>query len=328
MMKLSTMWKVVKTVDETWACPLAEEVLRPWGFDEGSVRFFRASANFVCVFRREGRRHFLRFSEASERPRDAIEAEARLVAWLDRQGVPVAAPVPSGNGRLVETVETGLGRFYAIVFVGLEGSHLDAADCREAEFRAWGAALGRLHTVMKEYRDPSAAHRETWHDHLALALPYVSADEALHSEWLRLREWAGALPVSPDDFGLIHFDFESDNLCWNNGSISMLDFDDCTHHWYVADIAYALRDLFKEGVDLANPQFRAFMAGYEGEHSVNPDLLVQLPGFLRLHVMHQLGRISRSLDLPEGQDLPDWLKRLDTRLREIRESNRGSLLGK
>lgn len=324
MMKLSTMWQVVDTVGADGACPLAEEILRPWGPDAGSVRFVRASANFICVFQRQGRRQFLRFSAASERPLEAIDAEVRLVAWLDRQGIPVAAPIPSCHGRLVETVDTDLGRFHAVVFVGLEGSHVETSDCREAQFRAWGAALGRLHATMTGYRDASAAYRETWRDHLAMALPFVESDPVLEAEWHRLMNWAGALPDGPEDFGLIHFDFESDNLRWHAGTIGVLDFDDCSHYWFVADMAYALRDLFREGVDLANPMFQAFVAGYRGEYPVRQDLLVQLPMFLRLHDMYRYGRYARVLDLPADREPPVWLKRIQKKLEHGLETYRGS----
>ena len=51
----------------------------------------------------------------------------------------------------------------------------------------------------------------------------------------------GALPVDRDRYGLIHFDFELDNLYWRDQTIGMLDFDDCAHYWYAADIAFWLK---------------------------------------------------------------------------------------
>jgi Ser/Thr protein kinase RdoA (MazF antagonist) len=67
MMKLSTMRKVVDTVDHEWRSPLAERILTQWGYDEGSVYYFRSSANFIFVFRKNGQRYFLRFNDACER---------------------------------------------------------------------------------------------------------------------------------------------------------------------------------------------------------------------------------------------------------------------
>lgn len=327
MMKLSTMWKVLKTVDEQWSCPLAEEILQRWRYDAGTVRFFRASANFVCVFRMDGRRHFLRFNTAEERAPGAVDAEVRLVDWLRRNGVRVAAPVPSENGHLVETVETGLGVVHAVVFAGLDGDHREIADCGPAEFRDWGRALGRLHSATKEYTDPSLEARPDWRDHLNFARAFIGEEEyALLQEWQRLFDWAGGLPKGADDFGLIHFDFESDNLCWQDQQASILDFDDCARYWYMADIAYALRDLLAEGVDPDHPKFQAFVDGYAECHPVNQELLGQIPMFLRLHEMYLFGRLSRALDLKLNDEIPQWLQRLNAKLAERVSAYRNRVL--
>jgi len=71
----------------------------------------------------------------------------------------------------------------------------------------------------------------------------------------------GALPASPATSGLIHFDFELDNLVWRGEAVGILDFDDCAHYWYAADIAFALRDLFDGGADLDHRSFREFVGG-------------------------------------------------------------------
>jgi len=48
--------------------------------------------------------------------------------------------------------------------------------------------------------------------------------------------------------GLIHFDFELDNLIWNGERNNIIDFDDAAMYGYGADTAFALRNLF-EGAD-------------------------------------------------------------------------------
>lgn len=313
MMKLSLMHQVMQTVGDDWSCPFAEQILQPWGYDPGSVYYFRGSANFLCLFRREGQRYFLRFNATTERDVAAVEAEVALVDWLHRNGIKVAAPIPSKAGRLVETVTTDLGEFIAVVFAAVPGAHPDLSELDDEGFKAWGAALGKLHSAMKGA--PVGQNRPTWRDQLDLARPFITAaDTDLQAEWLALVVWADSLPTGPDDYGLIHYDFELDNLLWQDDSITILDFDDCVHSWYVADIAYALRDLFEDGVDLEHPRFQAFVAGYQEHHPLNPELLAQLPVFLRMHQICLFGRLSRALDLQLGEDLPDWLQGLNAKL--------------
>ena len=223
----------------------------------------------------------------------------------------------------METVETALGLVEAVVFTALDGTHPDFGT---VDFQAWGAALGRLHATMQRYYDPSLAQRATWRDHLALARTYIPADDkALNQEWERLVAWGESLRSGGEHYGLIHYDFELDNLCWHEQEFGILDFDDAAHHWYAADIAYALRDLFDDGVDLNDDRFRAFMTGYTGHHAIDSGLLEQMPMFLRLHSMYMFGRLSQALDLPPDAEMPDWLRGLNGKLQGWVERYRRSV---
>lgn len=326
MMKLSLMQRVVDTVDESWQSPLAEQILQPWGYDPGTVRFVRASANFIFVTQRAGKRYFLRFNDVHERSRRLLLAETNLLTWLAAQGIRLAEPVRSVNGAYVESMQTEYGSFHAVLFEGLSGGHREAEEMAPADFRTWGSALGQLHAALQRYTDPSAADRESWRDHLALAREYIApTDSVLQTEWERLAAWAERLPTGPADYGLIHYDFETDNLCWSDGAVAALDFDDCCHHWYVADIAYALGDLFAGGMTTADPRFAAFMDGYTTWVPVNAELLAQIPLFRRLHDLYTYGRVSRALDLAQGPLLPPWLDGLNNKLRGRLESYRATV---
>lgn len=67
MMKLSTMLKVVVTVDEEWRSSFAENILTNWEYDEGNLYYMRASSNFVFIFQNNGEHFFLRFVEKEEK---------------------------------------------------------------------------------------------------------------------------------------------------------------------------------------------------------------------------------------------------------------------
>ena len=130
-----------------------------------------------------------------------------------------------------------------------------------------------------------------------------------------------------DCCGLIHFAFELDNLCWRDRAIGVLDFDDCAHYWYAADVAFALRDLFAGGVDLGHPSCRAFVRGYRAQHRLDDDMLARVPVFFRLANLLQHARLVRALDLPSQPGQPVWLQTLQTKLRGRVEVYRRSLWG-
>ena len=316
MMRLSTMWKIDRTVDAEGRSPIAERILENWAHDRGSARHFRSSANFVYACRRQGHGCYLRFADSTERSRAAIEAEIALLGWLAAAGVEVDEAIPSRRGTFVETVETELGTFHSVLFAGLEGRQFEIADLDAPRFREWGAALGRLHAALRDFPGSGSSARGTWRDHLEFVRAHVPGQPAVRQELDRTETLLGALPVNRDTYGLIHFDFELDNLYWHDHAVGILDFDDCSHHWYAADIAFALRDLFADGVDLGDPSFRAFVCGYTEHSPLDDEQTSHIPLFLRFVNLVVYARIARGLDLPRDQDYPDWLEALDRRLRQ------------
>jgi len=95
MMKLSLMQAVVATLNDTNASPIADAIVAAWAHDRDSARYFRASANFVFVFKHAGQPYSLRFTHADERSAEAIQAELVFLQHLAARGVPVALPIRS-----------------------------------------------------------------------------------------------------------------------------------------------------------------------------------------------------------------------------------------
>jgi homoserine kinase type II len=86
-----------------------------------------------------------------------------LTMWLHQNGIPVAAPIPAGDGRLrVELDNVSLG-----VFPVIEGNLLDVRD--PAQVTEAGRMLATLHDAMAAYPHhieggPSAQHKQLVHN--------------------------------------------------------------------------------------------------------------------------------------------------------------------
>ena len=328
MMPLSVMWSVDRLTDVTGANPLADRIVERWPHDPGSTRFFRSSANFLYVFRHDGKRRFLRFAHGSQRQRKSIDAEIALVRWLAEEGLAVVRPVRSRNERFVETVASDWGTFHAVAFDALEGTQCEIEELDDASFRAWGASLGRLHATLKRYPGHVASVRSTMHGHLAQAKHVLPDDAPAVWEELRCLESAlDALPVDQDTYGLIHFDFELDNLIWQGRTAQMLDFDDCSCAWYAADIAFALRDRFDSGANVSTPGVRAFLDGYAVQTNLVDEQIAQIPLFSRFARLIQFARIARALDLATVPDQPGWLSGLIDKLESRKNAYQMALQG-
>ena len=138
MMKLSTMRTLIMTLDENGESPIANVIASRWNHDLGTVRFFRASANFLFLFKHSGQDYVLRFISVNERAFDAIHAELAYIDHLAVQGAHVAKPVLSRVDNLVETIETDLGMFHAVVFERLMGEQLELPDLTPGMITRWG----------------------------------------------------------------------------------------------------------------------------------------------------------------------------------------------
>lgn len=323
MMRLSTMKKVVATVDENWRSTLAEKILERWSYDPGSVYYFRSSANFVFVFSKQGKKYFLRFNDACERSLKAVEAEVEILQFLRDKSIRTSQPVPSLDQKYVETIETELGTFYAVVFEALHGEQYEIEEVDKDHYYKWGSTLGRLHHIFKTMPEKYREGRPSWKDRLHFAKTALTDEEAyIKKEWKRVFQWAEGLQVSNTNFGMIHYDFELDNLSWEKDTVGVLDFDDCLAHWYVADIAYALRQLSEQDVDLENPFIQSFISGYTAETELDFGLLKEIKWFMRMHCLVSFAILLQTVDLPNAPDDPDWLQELKEDLLEHIEDYR------
>lgn len=315
MMKLSRMLKVVATVDGNWRSSFAEQILMNWEHDEDSLYYIRTSANFVFVFQNNGERYYLRFVEREEKNIETIQAEIHILQYLSSCSLQLNAPVISKNQRYIEEIHTELGIFYAVVLKGLKGKHYAIEDLTKDQFYLWGKQLGRLHAAFKTMPEELTKDRITWREHLAYIENSIPQEEfVLRKELERIEEWIHTLPITDENFGFIHYDFELDNLCIDGDIIGIIDFDDCAHYWYIADIAYALRDICNEKLELNPLYFEAFLQGYRQETTIDHAMLKDIQWFLRMHRLMMYARLTRTVDIPDSEDYPLWIRDLRGKL--------------
>lgn len=314
MMALSAMRAVIDTIDEAGHSPLAHSLAAPWAPDAAPT-FFRASANVLFTFEHAGHPRVLRFVEPARRTVSEIAAEIAFINYLDSAGIPVARPTSATGGETVVAGTTQLGIFNAAAFERVPGEHLELSDLSPEQLALWGSALGQLHRAAAAYK---GGGRRTWQDRLAMVAGQLDDSEpaarrALAAVDTRLR----ALPVAAETFGLLHGDFELDNLLWDGARFTAIDFDDSFACWFAADIAFALRDAFDDSarrIDLDQPAVAAFVAGYRTQYALAAADLARLPLFMLLHHLITFARIKRALGRGAVADAPAWLTQLRQKL--------------
>lgn len=279
---------------------------------------YEGCANLVYEYDRGGQPCMLRISYRPDRSIEQVQAELHFINYLAAGGVRVSLPVPSTRGNLLEVIHSGGMRFIVVSFIKGRGMRVPDNGYRyrsgapmEEYFQNWGRVLGQMHRLAKGYVPPGpGVRRPEWTDEEGYrGFPYRERLPLIAEKYDALLAALRALPRDAHSYGLIHNDFNDGNfsLDYDNGDITVFDFDDSCYFWFMYELACA----WEAGVGWAMhrplEERRAFMdhymecvlAGYTRENTLSEDWLARLPLFLRLIQMQELVYFARYLDDPD-----------------------------
>lgn len=306
--------------------PRAAVIASQWKIDANSLQIWRYSANFLYTVTITNVRHYLRVAPASERTPERLAQEVALLDWLQAQGWNVPVAIPTREGHRVATAISGGDKYYAIMWSEVPGALRDLEDLSTADLETWGAALGRLHATLQRVPKSARPKRTAWHAERDLILAAVPAwSPEVQAVAARSLGWIATLPATGVDYGLIHGDFELDNLPWGVGGPGVIDFDEAGASWLTADIAFAVRDLVEKGEDATSPRLAAFLAGYATARPLPARLPELLPHFSQWARLATLARITHARTDDESQ-FPDWARALNQRLGSLADIYQASIL--
>lgn len=297
--------------------PLARLALAAFPHDAASLEqtlpHFRISANAVYPFRTNGQLCFLRLAPTDEKEFSQIAAEVEYILYLRRRGFPAMEPVPARSGEYVLSLETPFGPYTATAFFGVPGTPAEDVPCTREMLLHMGRTLGQMHLLGKDF-SPSAprADHETILQSIRRILIRTHAPSGLLSCWQRIQRAMAALPVTPDTYGLVHFDFEPDNVFWNAESktCSVIDFDDAMYGFFSMDVEKSL-DALSEITD--EDGCAAFLEGYRQVLPFTADMEAQRPlmrVFIRLYTYARLCHCLQD----NVQPMPEWMPPLVEKL--------------
>ena len=240
----------------------------------------------------------LRISHSARRTHDYTQGEIEFVRFLAAAGLPVARPVLSEGGKFIERIEDDQpGQYFlASAFERAPGVVFDDAPALKAAywgpplFQELGRTFARLHARATEYRLSNPRFkRQEWHEYDVVDVDrFVPPEETLVRErTAEILQRLHRLPRTPDSYGLIHADLHMHNFCFDDGRITVFDFDNAEYAWFAKDTAVIL---FYVG-RTAPPDQRAataaaflgpFLDGYRQLRPFGPEWLATLPDLLAL----------------------------------------------
>lgn len=327
------------TPDEQAAClqQLGHAALRAWRLDGCELRLIKYRENAVYAVRTPaGERYALRIHRPGYHSDAELHSELEWMRALAAGGFAVPEIVPGAGGELfVPVAHTAVPEPRQVDLLRwIDGEPLGSLTVDPAAdpaavattFRTIGQLAARLHTLSSAWTPPRGFVRHAW-DTAGLvgerpfwgrfweldALAPSEAALVLRARD-RLRLALGALPRTPDVYGLIHADFVVENLLVDGPRVRLIDFDDAGWGWHLFEIATTL--YFHIGQPYYEAVRDATIAGYRSERPLPDAALALLPTFLAARAFTYLGWVHTRRETETARELTPMLIELACRVAE------------
>lgn len=298
------------TSQEAAGAWLANTVDKHWGLEvDACERIVISADNALAWVSTPSDRLVAKWSVAPKRF-GRLTALAELSAWLKDQGLPVSAPLASRGGDL----QVEVGGSSMSLQREMAGDLLDPADLTQA--RAAGLVLAQLHASLAQYPrsstldlyDGSAPLNSRISDWLDADVKGVSA--AARETLRRLVQDAPASPIPPQ---LVHGDFRSANVLWDDGRIAaVLDLEEARWDHPIDELARSavlLGTRYRDWGPVPRDTRLEFLHGYQ---SVRPLAPAEMAWWSILVLWYSLMMVP-----PADEDPTGWSAAAEAQVEEL-----------
>ena len=303
---------------------LAKEALKNWEYDvetaDKMLSRFRISSNAIYPFCQNGKVCFLRLAPIEEKTENNIAGEMEFIDFLIHREYSALKPLKTKTGDIFLKINTQWGDYFVTAFSGVAGVPIESTDFSNSIMFEYGKALGKLHALSSEY---VPKHKKWTHfevlEWIELTLHEHKAKNEVVAALSTMKAELEHLPIRKDNYGLIHYDFEPDNVFFDkeNETCAAIDFDDSMYHWYSLDIEQVFESLEDE---LSGEELQAaknhFINGYKLEYPYNEETEAMRPLMHRFITLYGYARLIRSV-AERFSDEPEWLTELRKKLDNV-----------
>lgn len=267
-----------------------------------------------------GESFVLRLSGRRARGPADVEAETAFLAYLDAANVPVAAAVPTHNGKLFTSANLPDGARAAVLFRYADGRRpdLDAPD----DARVQGITLAQVHQVADGYPGRKAGRYRLDLDHLlhrqvaAILALDLAAPQAQRDLLALAARLADAVAYLDRDLARTrcHGDCHGLNARIattgpRTGQAMFFDFDDGGYGYLAYDLAVHLWGQVSFG-RRRHAMWHAFRAGYHSVRAVTPADEAAIPVFVAVRHIWLMGEYAgRTAEWGREMLSAAWLER-------------------
>ena len=216
----------------------------------------------------DGQLFALRINTNSPRTPENLRAEIAFVRLLAEDGrVKVPHPIENREGNFYTSIlhEASGRMFHCVLYSWILGEELEEEPQNEQQLFALGAAMATMHLAVEGFDLPEGSSLPIFDDPLWWTEDFLLSEKSvldaeakdLISQALAAIKSGVAKFYANGTPRVIHADMHGGNALWYEGSLSVIDFDDC-------GIGFPLQDLATALYYLDTPeQDAAFRQGYE-----------------------------------------------------------------
>lgn len=271
------------------------------GYQLQSLQAHEGGRNVIYICEKENApAYVLRISYQNDRSREDYLAELEYVRYLYDNGASVANVISSKEGNLVEELDYNGQLLFICLFEKARGMQLaennyryrDGAPLSEYFFNC-GKTLGKIHQLSKAYQPIHKRYHfpDKFNDkYIDKLIP--KKYEVLKKGISAVLEELDSIEKTREVYGMVHFDYSDGNyhIDFDNGDITVYDFDNCCHAWYMYDLAelwvHGEGWIMYEPDEVKKQQFMDYylaeiLKGYRTETTISDDMVAKLPLFVK-----------------------------------------------
>jgi len=268
---------------------LAPQALIPWTIKHydiavpQSCHLWHRGLSDVYLLETAAKNYILRISHHHWRTASDIDFELELLTFLAQHQLPVAAPLPTLEGRLAVPIQALEGCRYATLFPQAPGT-VAIGDLNINQSWLLGEIVANIHRTAQAFRSRSKrqplslAHLlDESLTNLAAVWPLAQPEwQSLRNISIQIQQQLQALPTDAPYWGICWGDPHSGNVHFTEANQpTLFDFDQCGFGWRAFDIAKFLQVASQTG--LSRQVRAAFLKGYQAITPLTPLELESLP---------------------------------------------------
>src|SRR6056297_1864556 len=262
-------------------------------------------------------KYILRITPSFIRSYKMILSELDWCLYLFNKGISLSKPVSSPNNLLAERINISNITYTITLFEKAKGKKLtyDEYLGKTDIYFKLRKKTGLIHKYSKKYK-PQRSKRHNYLDNYYIknAKNFLPESQMkIYNTLYNVLDNINKYQKDVSNYGLIHGDINVGNFHYNNGSITLFDFDEAQYSFYIEDIAiqlfYTVYVFGDDCIDLryknADEFMTFFLDGYTNESSLDKNIVEKTVNFLILREIILHIAIYKKWDL---NNLNPWQK--------------------